>query len=181
MVSPARKQAKLVRLCRYKILFQKCLAVCSSPLEIRFYNQKDSCAARGLRLEEEVRQEEADETQYSDNLDGDAFCALWSRGSGDLGGFRNVGGGRALTLSQAFWFRGRRSTTPCACEVTLQLLLRSISRHLRGGSNRRGDIGVILVFGGALGWGSVAAGGSVLFRRGVSRWGDGIRGLFDLW
>lgn len=86
---------------------------CPSPLETRSYNQNDSYAAQDLRLEEEVRQEEADETQYSDNLDGDAFCALRSRGSSNLGGLRNVGGGgRALTLSQAFLFRGHSSTAP---------------------------------------------------------------------
>lgn len=71
---------------------------------MRGYKQNDSGTAWDLRLEEEVRQEEADQTQYSGNLDGDAFCALRPCGSGDLGG--NVsGGGRALTLSQAFLFR----------------------------------------------------------------------------
>lgn len=97
----------------YKILLQKCPTICSSPLETQSYDQNDSYAARDLRLEEEVRQEEADETQCSDNLDGDTFCTLWSRGSSDLGGLRNVGGGgRALTLSQAFLFRGCSSTDP---------------------------------------------------------------------
>lgn len=182
MVSPARKQVKSVCLCCDNILFQKCLAVCPSPLEIRFFNQNDSHAARDLHLEEEVRQEKADETQSSDNLDGDAFCALRSRGSSNLSGFRNVGdGGRALALSQTILFHGRRNTAPCACEITLDLLLGDIIRGLGRGSNRCGDIGVILVFGGALGWGSVATGRSVLVRRGVSRRGNGIRSLFDLW
>lgn len=71
---------------------------------MRVYKQNDSGTAWNLRLEEEVRQEEADQTQNSGNLDGDAFCALRPCGSGDLGG--NVSSGdRALTLSQAFLFR----------------------------------------------------------------------------
>lgn len=180
MVSPVRKQVKSVCLCVIKY----CSKSVSPSVHLHLrpdFAIKTTAAPHGiLRLEEEVRQEEADETQSGDNLDGDAFCALWSRGSSDLGGFRNVGGARALALSQAFWFRGRSSNAPCTCEITLHLLFRSIDRHLRGGSNRCGDIGVILVLGSALRRRSVAAGGSVLLRRGVSRWGDGIRSLLDL-
>lgn len=180
MVSPVRKQAKSVCLCVIKYCSKSVSPSVHPPLRPDFAIKTTAVPHGILRLEEEVRQEEADETQSGDNLDGDAFCALWSRSSSDLGGFRNVAGARALALSQAFWFRGRSSNASCACEITLHLLFRSIDRHLRRGSNRCSDIGVILVFGGALRRGSVAAGGSVLFRRGVSRWGDGIRSLLDL-
>lgn len=69
--------------------------------------EKQQRSALDLCLEEEVRQEEADETKYSGNLDGHAFCALRPHGSGDLGG--SGGGGRALALSQAFLFRAGSS------------------------------------------------------------------------
>jgi hypothetical protein len=162
----------------YDIPSQKCRSVYRSPLVLRLYRKIVIGAAWDLHLEEEVRQEEADETQYSGYLDGHAFCALRPRCSSDLGG--RFSGGRTLTLSQAFMSCAGSSIASCISDIALRVFLRDIIHSLGGCSSRCRDIGVILVFRGGLGRRSVAASGSVLIRRGVGRRGDVVRGLLNL-
>lgn len=107
-------------------------------------------------LEEEIRQKEADETQYRDVLDRHALGTLRSDS------VRN--------RSHAGLLVGRRDRLALADALLLDLGLRRLG-------DGRGDVGVVADVARGLGGCGATAGGPVLVGRGVVGWRRGLLGL----
>lgn len=115
-------------------------------------------------LEEEVRQEEAEEAQYRDILDRHALGRLRPdrarnlRHTGHL-----IGGCDALALAYA---RRLGLNGGCCCRLGREQLL-----------GRCGGLGLLAGVAVGLGWAGAAASGPLLVGRGVVGWGRGLLGL----